>query len=68
MLRKSIRKLVLKETKLLDSIATAQREKVIQHKVIETTKRLSDIISRKTGIESSLREEDIERYCKEVTS
>ena len=66
MLRKTIRKLVMKETKLLDSIATAQMEQEIQEKVLETTKRLSDTIRNETGIESSLQEEDIERYCKEV--
>lgn len=66
MLRKSIRKLVIKETRLLDSIATAQMEQVIEVRVIETTKRLSDTIRNETGIESSLQEEDIGRYCKEV--
>ena len=66
MLRKSVRKLIVKETKLLDSIATAQMEQEIQIKVLETTKRLSDALSKETGIESSLQEEDIERYCKEV--
>jgi hypothetical protein len=65
MLRKSIRKLVIRETKLLDSIATAQMEQVIQERV-ETTKRLSDQISKETGVESSLQQEDIERYCKQV--
>ncbi len=66
MLRKSIWKLVKKETSLVDSIATAEMEQEIQKKVIETTKRLSDTISKETGIESSLRQEDIEQYCKEV--
>jgi hypothetical protein len=66
MLPKSIRKLVIKETRLVDSIATAEMEKEIQNKVISTTRRLSDTISKETGIESSLQEEDIERYCKEV--
>ena len=66
MLRKTIRKLVMKETKLLDSIATAQMEQEIQEKVLETTKRLSDTIRNETGIASSLQEEDIKRYCKEV--
>jgi ribosomal protein L22 len=66
LLRKSIRKLVIKETKLLDSIATAQMEQVIQERVVETTKRLSDQISKETGVESSLQQEDIERYCKQV--
>ena len=66
MLRKSVRKLIVKETKLLDSIATAQMEQEIQNKVLEATKRLSDTLSKETGIESSLQEEDIKRYCKEV--
>ena len=66
MLRKSVRKLIVKETKLLDSIATAQMEQEIQNKVLEATKRLSDTLSRETGIESSLQEEDIKRYCKEI--
>jgi hypothetical protein len=66
MLRKSVRKLIVKETKLLDSIATAQMEQEIQNKVLEATKRLSATLSKETGIESSLHEEDIKRYCKEV--
>jgi hypothetical protein len=66
MLRKSIRKLIIKDTKLLDSIATAQMEQVIEKREIETTKRLSYKISKETGVESSLQEEDIQRYCKEV--
>jgi hypothetical protein len=66
MLRKSIRKLVIKETELVDTFATAQMEQEIQTKVVETTKRLSRYISEETGIESSLKEEDIKKYCKEV--
>ena len=41
-------------------------EQEIQEKVLETTKRLSDTIRNETGIASSLQEEDIKRYCKEV--
>jgi hypothetical protein len=66
MLRKSIRKLVIKETELVDTFATAQMEQEIQTKVVETTKRLSHYISQETGIESSLKEEDIKKYCKQV--
>jgi hypothetical protein len=66
MLRRSIRKLVIKETELVDTFATAQMEKEIQTKVVETTKRLSRYISEETGIESSLKEEDIKKYCKQV--
>lgn len=66
MLRKSIRKLVVKETELVDTFATAQMEQEIQTKVVETTKRLSRYMIQETGIESSLKEEDIKKYCKEV--
>jgi hypothetical protein len=66
MLRKSIRKLVIKETELVDTFATAQMEQEIQTKVVETTKRLSRYMIQETGIESSLKEEDIKKYCKEV--
>jgi hypothetical protein len=66
MLRKSIRKLVIKETELVDTFATAQMEQEIQTKVVETTKRLSRYMSQETGIESSLNEEDIKKYCKQV--
>jgi hypothetical protein len=65
MLRKSIPKLVIKQTELLDTFATAQMEQEIQTKVVETTKRLSRYISQETGIESSLKEEDIKKYCKQ---
>jgi hypothetical protein len=40
MLRKSIRKLVIKEAELVDTFPTAQMEQEIQTKVVETTKRL----------------------------
>jgi hypothetical protein len=66
MLRRSIRKLVIKETELVDTFATAQMEQEIQNKVVETTKRLSRYMSQETGIESSLKEEDIKKYCKLV--
>jgi len=66
MLRKSIRRLVIKQSELLDTFATAQMEQEIQIKVVETTKRLSRYISQETGIESSLKEEDIKKYCKQV--
>jgi hypothetical protein len=41
-------------------------EQEIQNKVILTTKRLIDNIRKETGIESSLNDEDLKRYCKEV--
>jgi hypothetical protein len=66
MLRRSIRKLVIKETELVDTFATAQMEREIQSKVVETTKRLSRYITEETGIESSLKEEDIKKYCMQV--
>jgi len=48
------------------AVASTDVPQGIQDKVIETTKRLSDTVRNETGIESSLQEEDIEQYCKEV--
>lgn len=50
----------------MDTFATAQMEREIQAKVVETTKRLSRYISEETGIESSLQEQDIKEYVKIV--
>jgi hypothetical protein len=50
----------------VDTFATAQMEREIQAKVVETTKRLSRYISEETGIESSLQEQDIKEYVKIV--
>ncbi len=65
-LRQSIRDFAMKESRLLDSIGTAQMEQEIEKRVIALTKRNQEILSEETGIESSLTEEDIKEYLGQV--
>jgi hypothetical protein len=65
-LRESIRNFATKESRLLDSIGTAQMEREIEKRVIELTKRNQDLMVEETGISSSLTEEDVKKYLEEV--
>lgn len=61
-LRKSIRRLAIKESKLLDSIGTAHMEHELEKRVISFTKQNQNSIVEQTGIYSSITEEDIKQY------
>jgi hypothetical protein len=65
-LRQSIRKYALKESKLLDSIGTAQLEQEIQRRVVIMTREHEDRIKEEIGLQSSLNEDDIKQYVDEV--
>jgi hypothetical protein len=65
-LRKSIRSFAIDETRLLDSIGTAQMEHEIERKVIGLTKMNQNRMARETGVQSSLSEDDIKGYLKQV--
>jgi hypothetical protein len=72
-LRKTIRKNTMEESKLLDSIGTAQmgqdiEQKVleIERKVMEMAKEDADHLIIKTGVKPSLEEPDMKRYLEEV--
>ena len=65
-LRKSMRTSAIQQSKLLDSIGTAQMEQNIQDTVMKTTKEQEDAIREQTGIEPSLSEEDMKQYLKQV--
>ena len=65
-LRRSIRSFAMKESKLLDSIGTAQMEQEIQKKVITFTKRIQDRMTEESEIQSSLTEEDMKEYLEQV--
>lgn len=65
-LRRAIRKLALKESKMLDNIATAQLEHEIQASVLKVTKKQKDAIVEESGIEPSLTMDDAKRYLDEV--
>jgi len=65
---KTIRGLTTKESKLLDSIGTAQMEQEIEKRVLSLTKQNKDRLAEETGIQSSLTEEDMKQYLEEVIS
>jgi hypothetical protein len=65
-LRQSIRNFAINESRLLDSIGTAQMEREIEKKVIALTKRNEDALLQETGIQSSLTEEDVKNYLEQV--
>jgi hypothetical protein len=72
-LRKTIRRNALEESKLLDSIGTAQmgqeiERKVMQieRKVMEMAKEDADELEIQTGVKSSMEEPDMKKYLEEV--
>jgi hypothetical protein len=67
-LRNMIKKSTLSESKFLHSIGTSagEREKVIINTVIDKAKQKQKTINKDIGIETSLTEEDIKNYVKEV--
>ncbi len=65
-LRKSIRGFAIEQTRLLDSIGTAQMEQEVEKKVIGFTKGNQDRMAEETGVQSSLSEDDIKDYLERV--
>lgn len=65
-LREAIRVFATKESGLLGSIGTAYWESEIQKKVIEFTTKNQEAITEQTGIGTSLEEDDVKQYLKEV--
>jgi hypothetical protein len=65
-LRQSIRKMILKESKLLDSIGSAEMEQQIQKRVIAMTKQNEDVLANETGVEPSLSEVEVKQYLHDV--
>jgi hypothetical protein len=65
-LRHSIRKSVTEQSKLLDSIGTAQMEKELQSRVLTITKKLSGKMEEETGVEASMTEEDMKEHIEMV--
>jgi hypothetical protein len=65
-LRQSIRNSVREQSKLLDSIGTAQMEKEVQTRVMTLTKKASDTMTEKTGVETTMSEDDMKAYLEFV--
>ena len=65
-LRKSIRGFAMRDSKLLDTIGTAQMEREIEKRAIALSKRYQDSMTQETGIQSSYLEDDIKEYLEQV--
>jgi hypothetical protein len=65
-LRQSIRQSVKEQSKLLDSMGTAQMESELQTRVLKTAKKASDTLAEETGVEASMTEDDMKDYMEIV--
>jgi hypothetical protein len=65
-LRQSIRNFAIKESRLLDSIGTAQMEQEIEKRVLALTKQNQNRMTEESGIQPSLSEEDMKEYLQQV--
>ena len=65
-LRQSIRKSLTAQSKLLDSMGTAQLEREVQRRVLTIAKKVSDDMAEKTGVETSMNEDEIKDYIERV--
>ena len=61
-LRNAIRKSVMEQSKLPDSIGTAQMERELQTSVLAIAKKTSADMKENSGVEASLSENDIRDY------
>jgi len=67
-LRQSIRKYVINESKLIDSIAAAQLEKETTDRVIQIAKENAAEMEKETGVVATIQESDLQDYLREVVS
>lgn len=65
-LRQSIRNFALKESKLLDSIGTAQMEQEIERRVMTLTRENQERMAEESGIQTSLTDQDMRQYLEQV--
>jgi hypothetical protein len=65
-LRRVIRNSVQQQSSLLDKIGTAQMQQEIENKVLSTIRSQAENLRSETGIETSLDENEIRDYMKEV--
>jgi hypothetical protein len=65
-LRQSIRRSVTEQSRLLDSIGTAQMEQELQSRVLTVARKNSDAMAEETGLETSMTEDDMKDYLQIV--
>ncbi|MGH9976300.1 MAG: hypothetical protein ACRD8Z_10760 [Nitrososphaeraceae archaeon] len=61
-LRLSIKKSITEQANLLHGMGSAHMEQEIQSTVLKIAKKQSDVLTEKTGVESSMTESDIKEY------
>jgi hypothetical protein len=64
--RRSIRRSVMDQSKLLHSIGTAHMEQELQSRVLTVAKKLSDTMVKETGVEPSMTEDEMKEYIEMV--
>lgn len=67
-LRVSIRKSLTDQAKFLDSMGSAHMEQELQSTVLNIARKNADVLTEKTGVESSMTENDIKEYMEMVLS
>jgi hypothetical protein len=65
-LRQLIKNSAIKESKLLDSMASAQMTQELQNKIVSVIKENAQLMEQKSGTEPSLTDEDITNYLNRV--
>jgi hypothetical protein len=65
-LRRTIRKSVADQSKLLDSIGTAQMQQEFQSRVLAVTRKISERVEEETGVETSMTEEGMKQHLNDV--
>jgi hypothetical protein len=65
-LRQLIRNSTIKESKLLDSIASAQMAEELHNKIMNVTKENAQLMGQKSGTEPSLTDDDIAEYVNRI--
>jgi hypothetical protein len=65
-LRRSIRRSVTEQSKLLHSIGTAHMEQELQSRVLAVAKKLSATMVKETGVEPSMTENEMKEYIEMV--
>jgi hypothetical protein len=65
-LRQTIKKIAIKESRLLDSIGFAEVERQIVQNVLSTIKQNQENMKYETGIDTSLDENDVTNYLLEA--
>lgn len=65
-LRQSIRRSIMEQSKLLDSMGSAEMEREVQKQVLLVAKNTSAAMADKSGVEASMKEDEMKSYMEFV--